>query len=70
MEMSDRLRVPAALLSGKEPPYPLDRKLRGTQNRIQNTKCTVCMYVCMYVCIYVFMCVCVFTSVHSLQEFK
>jgi len=29
MEVSDGLHAPAALPPGKEPPYPLDRKLGG-----------------------------------------
>jgi hypothetical protein len=33
MEMSGQLHAPAALLPGKEPSYPLDRRLGGPQNR-------------------------------------
>jgi hypothetical protein len=33
MEVSVHLHAPAALLPGKEPRYPLDRRLDGLQNR-------------------------------------
>jgi hypothetical protein len=33
MEVSGQLHAPAALLPGKEPLYPLDRRLGGTQSR-------------------------------------
>jgi len=33
MEMSDQLHDPAPLSPGKEPCYPLDRRLGGAQNR-------------------------------------
>jgi hypothetical protein len=33
MEMSDQLHAPAALPPGKEPQYPLDRRLGGLQSR-------------------------------------
>jgi len=33
MEASDQLHALAALSPGKEPPYPLNRRLYGTQNR-------------------------------------
>jgi hypothetical protein len=32
MEVSGQLHSSAALLPGKEPPYPLDRRLRGLQS--------------------------------------
>jgi hypothetical protein len=32
MEMSDQLHAPAALLQGKSPRYPLDRRLTGPQS--------------------------------------
>jgi hypothetical protein len=33
MDVSSQLHAPAALLPAKQPRYPLDRKLRGPQNR-------------------------------------
>jgi hypothetical protein len=33
MEVSGQLHAPAALLPGKKPWYPLDRKLGGPQSR-------------------------------------
>jgi hypothetical protein len=33
MDVSGQLHAPAALLSGKEPLYPLDRRLGEPQNR-------------------------------------
>jgi hypothetical protein len=33
MEMSDQLHAPAAYNAGKEPQYPLDRRLGGPQNQ-------------------------------------
>jgi hypothetical protein len=33
MEVSGQLHAPAALLPGKEPCYPLDRRLGGPRNR-------------------------------------
>jgi hypothetical protein len=33
MEVSGQLHAPAALLPGKEPWYPLDRRLGGAQSR-------------------------------------
>jgi len=33
MEVSDQLHAPAALPPGKNPRYPLDRRLGGTQSR-------------------------------------
>jgi hypothetical protein len=44
MEVSGQLHAPAALLPGKGPRYPLDRRLGGLQNRsghgseMQNSK--------------------------------
>jgi hypothetical protein len=34
MEMSNELHIPAAVLAGTEPLYPLDRKLRRGGNRV------------------------------------
>jgi hypothetical protein len=33
MEVSGQFYVPDDLLPGKEPPYPLDRRLSGSQSR-------------------------------------
>jgi hypothetical protein len=33
MEVSGQFHAPAALAPGKEPQYPLDRRLGGSQNR-------------------------------------
>jgi hypothetical protein len=33
MEVSGQLHAPAALLTGKSPRYPLDKKLGGPQSR-------------------------------------
>jgi hypothetical protein len=52
MEVSAQLHAPAALPSGKEPPYPLDRRLGGPQSRSRRGGEYVCVYVC--VCIYIY----------------
>jgi len=49
MEVSGQLFAPAALPPGKEPRYPLDRRLGGPQVKHFKTMMDLCNYNVMYV---------------------
>jgi hypothetical protein len=45
MEMSDQLHAHVALPPGKQPPYPMDRKLGGPQRGYSVTKIKVFVHI-------------------------
>jgi len=46
MEVSDQLDAPAALLPGKDTPYPLDRRLSGPQGQSERGVAASSLYRC------------------------